>query len=503
VNANGKPPPEIELGEIEIVDLPDEAATAAFAEDVAACLSEGDVVTLSGGLGAGKTTFARALIRAIADDQRLEVPSPTFTLVQVYRAGRLGVSHVDLYRLTDPADLDEIGLTDAMREGAVVVEWPERAGDRLPVDRLDIALAIVGAGRRATVSGRGGLPARFAGSRKGRAFLGTAGWHGASRRHLHGDASARSYERIRSGERCAVLMNWPPGGQLPKDDPRARFRARDVKAFVAVDGGLRATGVSAPEIYAADVASGLLLMEDFGDDRIVVAGEPVAERYAAAVQMLGTIHDQPRPGVLPLPDGSTHSLRHLDADALAPEVAVFARSYVPYATRGVLAADASKGLIDIWTGLSARLAVADTSWVLFDVQSPNLFWLPEREGIARIGVIDFQDMFVGPAAYDVASLCQDARVTIAPRLEKDLWARYVDLRGARNRRFDVESFAEAYAICAALRAMKNLGVFARLIDQGKLRYLSHLPRMREYLERAFEHPVLSSLALWYEKHVSP
>src|SRR5512135_1497738 len=97
--------------------LPDEAATAALAEDVAAILAPGDVIALSGGLGAGKTAFARALIRAVADDAALEVPSPTFTLVQTYAGDRLTISHFDLYRLGSADEIGEIGLADAVAEG--------------------------------------------------------------------------------------------------------------------------------------------------------------------------------------------------------------------------------------------------------------------------------------------------------------------------------------------------------------------------------------------------
>ncbi|MEX0851959.1 MAG: tRNA (adenosine(37)-N6)-threonylcarbamoyltransferase complex ATPase subunit type 1 TsaE, partial [Bauldia sp.] len=121
-------------------DLSDEAATAAFAEDVAVCLARGDVVALSGGLGAGKTTFARALIRAHADDPALDVPSPTFTLVQTYDAGPFPVSHIDLFRVSDEREIDEIGLADSLLDGAALIEWPERAGARLPDNRLDVAL---------------------------------------------------------------------------------------------------------------------------------------------------------------------------------------------------------------------------------------------------------------------------------------------------------------------------------------------------------------------------
>jgi len=147
------------------LDLADETDTATFARQVAAQLVPGDVVALSGGLGSGKTTFARALVRAVVGDPALEVPSPTFTLVQAYPGGRLPVHHMDLYRLTDPRELEEVGLADALIDGAVVVEWPERAGRLLPRDRLDIAFAIVANGRRVTVSGSAAWRQRLADAR--------------------------------------------------------------------------------------------------------------------------------------------------------------------------------------------------------------------------------------------------------------------------------------------------------------------------------------------------
>ncbi|MEJ0096770.1 MAG: tRNA (adenosine(37)-N6)-threonylcarbamoyltransferase complex ATPase subunit type 1 TsaE [Bauldia sp.] len=484
-----------------IIDLPDEAATAALAEDVAARLKPGDVVALSGGLGAGKTTFARALLRALADDPGLDVPSPTFTLAQTYRAGRLAVTHFDLYRLASPDELDEIGFAEAAEDGAVLVEWPERAGDRLPATALDVAFVIAGAGRRAMVTGGEEILARFARSRAVRAFLDRSAWSGAQRRHLQGDASTRAYERIHDGARTAVLMDWPHHGQFAAGDPRAVFRAQDARAFVAVDEALRGAGLSAPEIYVADTVSGFLLMEDFGDDGIVVAGVPDAARYRVVVEALAAVHGQPRPSDLPLPDGSLHRLPPLVGDALMAEVGIFADSYMRHAAGAPLAGDARTEFWAIWSALAERLSHAERSWVLFDVQSPNLFWLPSRRAVARVGFIDFQDMFAGPAAYDVASLCFDARVDIPPALADELSTGYVARRRAADPSFDADSFREAFAIAAALRTIKNMGAFARLADAGKPIYLNHLQRLRGYLLRAVSHPVLSPLALWYERHL--
>jgi len=129
------------------MNLPDEAATARLGQAVAARLEPGEAVCLTGPLGAGKSTLARALVRALTTPHE-EVPSPTFTLVQFYEGPRLAVAHFDLYRLSDPDEAYEIGLDEALDSGAAVIEWPERLEGRLPPDRLDIEIALAEDGGR-------------------------------------------------------------------------------------------------------------------------------------------------------------------------------------------------------------------------------------------------------------------------------------------------------------------------------------------------------------------
>jgi tRNA threonylcarbamoyl adenosine modification protein YjeE len=127
------------------------AATDALGARIAACLGVGDAVALKGDLGAGKTTLARAILRAMG--VRESVPSPTFTLVQSYDTLKLAVRHYDLYRIDDVADMEELGLDEALDQGAVLIEWPEHAGSRLPADALQVALTLDAAGRRARITG--------------------------------------------------------------------------------------------------------------------------------------------------------------------------------------------------------------------------------------------------------------------------------------------------------------------------------------------------------------
>ena len=140
-------------------DLPDAEATARLGAAVALALRPGEAVCLTGPLGAGKSTLARALVRALTTPHE-DVPSPTFTLVQFYSGLQFPLGHFDLYRLERADEAFEIGLDEALEEGAAVIEWPERLGGRLPPDRLDIDIAIDGEGRTARLSLHGAWKGR-------------------------------------------------------------------------------------------------------------------------------------------------------------------------------------------------------------------------------------------------------------------------------------------------------------------------------------------------------
>jgi tRNA threonylcarbamoyl adenosine modification protein YjeE len=145
------------------IALADEAATLALAGRVAALARKGDAILLEGGLGSGKTVFARGFLSALGVAE--EVPSPTFTLVQAYDTAKGPVWHFDLYRLRQPEEVPELGFEEASAAGIVLVEWPERLGSWRPADGLTVALEIAGPGRRsATLTGGGDWPARLAGA---------------------------------------------------------------------------------------------------------------------------------------------------------------------------------------------------------------------------------------------------------------------------------------------------------------------------------------------------
>lgn len=486
--------------------LADEAATARLGEDLAMALRPGDVLALKGDLGAGKSTLARALIRALADDAALDVPSPTFTLVQSYDT-RVPVHHFDLYRLTSASELDELGFDELLAEGAALVEWPERAAGRLPKTAILVELIQEGDGRNARLSGQGACFDRAARSLAMRDFLDKAGWGMAGRRHFAGDASARSYEIVSVEDMPArVLMNSPElvlGPPVRDGKPYAEIAhtAKSVTAFVAIDRALREGDVSVPEIYAEDLDQGFLLLDHLGSEGFLdLEGQPIAERYAAAAELLAMIHGKPWPDRMKAAPGVFHDVPSFDHDAMMIEAELLVDWYVPAITGGPASDDLRAGFRRLWNETFDRLEGRENTLMLRDFHSPNIIWRGDRSGHERLGIVDFQDALIGPAAYDLASLAMDARVTVPPDVEKKTLDAYIAARRAAGA-FDEKTFVEAYAIMAAQRNSKILGIFVRLSQRdGKPGYLKHLPRIRGYLRRALSHPALAALRDFYAAH---
>ncbi|MGA7999542.1 MAG: tRNA (adenosine(37)-N6)-threonylcarbamoyltransferase complex ATPase subunit type 1 TsaE [Bradyrhizobium sp.] len=494
--------------------LSNEAATAHLMADLALLIGPGDVITLSGDLGAGKTAAARAMIRYLAGDDALEVPSPTFTLVQAYDLPPFPLLHADLYRVNDPAELEEIGLSPLPEGTVALIEWPERAPSALPADRIDIALshrpALGSTARAAEITGHGKAAAQVARLQALRQFLDGAGYAEARRLRMAGDASTRSYARLVRDDGVVILMNSPQRPDGPpvhdgKSYSAAVHLAEDVTPFVAIALALRERGFSAPAIHRADLDAGFLITEDFGSDSFVEGDPPapIAERYEVATDMLAALHRETLPETLLLAPQRTYTIPTFDTDALLTEMGLMLDWYLP--DHGIDASDDVRAeFVAMWRDLLSKPAAAARTWVLRDFHSPNLIWLAERAGIAKVGIIDFQDTVLGPTAYDLASLLQDARIDVPEQLELALLTRYIKTRRATDGTFEAAEFAELYAIMSAQRNTKLLGIFARLNRRdGKPQYLRHQPRIWTYLSRSLAHPALAPAREWYAANVPP
>jgi tRNA threonylcarbamoyl adenosine modification protein YjeE len=499
---------------LDDVDLP---RLDVIASRLALALKPGDAIALSGQLGAGKTTLARALVKRICGEG--EVPSPTFALIQRYEAPRFTVSHCDLYRIggyagpSELAEINELGLDDALAEGVLLIEWPERAGDWLPQDRLDIALEETAAPglRRLVLTGQGRWAQRLDRVRELSAFLDKTPYADAGAEYLQGDASTRSYARLVLPDRSAILMNSPrqPDGPPIRDGkPYSQLvhLAEDVTPFVAVAQALRERSLSAPAIYGFDLDRGFLILEDLGDRVFgaeVAKGHDVAELWGAAVDVLLALANEPPPAHLPIEGHTPYRLPDFDADAMLTEASLLIDWFWPALHGKPMPEALREEFAALWHPLLAEAATADPGWVLRDYHSPNLMWLPKRKGVKRVGLLDFQDALRGPLAYDLVSLLQDARLDVPEALERDELARYCAARSA-SPHFSSEQFRMLYATLGAQRNSKILGIFARLAKRdGKRGYLAHLPRVARYLKRDLAHPALEGLRGFYEREFPP
>ena len=494
----------------------DEAGLGLVAEVLALSARPGDVLALRGDLGAGKTTFARAFIRAVLDDPAVDVPSPTFTLLQTYATSRFPISHVDLYRVASASELDELGFDEAVTGSVMLLEWPERAEAALPAARLDIRIeSAADPGQRSLhLTAHGDWAPRLDRMRNVHAFLASyarqTGSSARRLRYLQGDASTRAYARLDLGKGTHVLMNAPamPDGPPVRDGlPYSRIAhlAEDVRPFVAMTRELGRRGLIAPQVYAQDLAQGLLLLDDLGDltlGRAAAAGLSQGDLWRAAVDALIALRRTgPPPRTLAPNDDATHALPDFDRRALSIEAELLVDWYWPAVKGEPIPPTARDEFIALWTVQFDWLTSLPKGWVLRDYHSPNLMWMPQNTGLASIGVLDFQDAMAGPWAYDLVSLLQDARLDVPPTLESELFDHYCDRVAAIEPDFDRTSFAHAYAALGAQRNTKILGIFARLARRDrKPIYLQHMPRIWRYLARDLAHPSLAPLQAWYDRH---
>jgi aminoglycoside/choline kinase family phosphotransferase len=313
-------------------------------------------------------------------------------------------------------------------------------------------------------------------------LLEAAGWGKARRGLLAGDASFRRYDRLEMADGSrAVLMDAPP----PVEDTRP---------FLAIARHLAALGFSVPTILAEDVEHGFLLLEDLGDDtytRLLGRGADEEALYALAVDTLARLHRLPREQVLAV------SVPPYDDQHYNDEVALLTTWYCPGA--GLTLSDAAVvDYLRIWEALYPVARSVPETLVLRDFHVDNLLLLPGREGEAACGLLDFQDALRGPVTYDLMSLLEDARRDIDSDRIARMKARYL----AQMPHVDREAFTASWAVLAAQRHAKVLGIFTRLdARDGKPHYLGHIPRLWRLMEGALAHPVLKPLADWFAQHV--
>ncbi len=344
-------------------------------------------------------------------------------------------------------------------------------------------------------------------------FLARAGWGDASVTPLPGDASTRRYLRLAMDGRKAMLMDQPQDAEAPtapagaSEETRralgynavARLAGADCARFAAVAGWLRGHGLAAPDIYAADHASGFVILEDLGDALFaneLADGGDEKTLYRAAVEVLAKIHANDAPAAL----SSDKPLFDYDQTALVAETDLLTEWFLPLALGRAATQAETEEHRRLWRAALTGIAGSRRVFVHRDYHAQNLLWLPERAGLARVGLIDFQDAVAGNAAYDLVSLTEDARRDVAPEVAEAATAHYLAAMRAQGTPLDETQFRHEMAVMAAQRNAKIVGIFARLAKRdGKARYLAFLPRVWGNLGRDLAHPALADLRTWYDR----
>ncbi len=343
-------------------------------------------------------------------------------------------------------------------------------------------------------------------------LLEETGFAAAQRVPLAGDASTRRYERLVTDERHAVLMDAPPTAETGPCPPgatpaerrqlgwnaMARLAASRVEAFAAVSEHLSSIGLGAPKIYGADLNAGYMVLEDLGDAlyaRVIAeGGADEIELYRVAAEVLAHVHAAPMPTRMTGPSGASWPLLEYDALALEVNVDLFAH-WMPQSTE--IRIDDAR-----WEQVRDALIVKalgfPRAFTIRDYHAENLIWMPEREGLQRVGLLDYQDAIRGWRGWDFAMLLDDARRDVSDAAREAAIRAYLDRTGAED-----AAFRRELAVLGVLNAMRILGRFAQLTHEGKTKYAAFMPREWGHLARNLKHPALAEARAFVEDVARP
>ena len=318
-------------------------------------------------------------------------------------------------------------------------------------------------------------------------FLAKHGLDSANVNFLAGDASFRNYYRVTEEEQTYILMDAPPADE-------------DIVPFVGVANCLLGFGYSAPKIFQMDEEHGFLLLGDLGDDsfNIMIARDTKCETmlYENAVDVLVDLQTKTFSDKLPAGPILSYKITPYSSEVLLSE----ARLLPEWTLTSLMGEDAERDqeFDTLMMPLFERVGSDKRCLTLRDYHADNLMWLPEHSGLARVGLLDFQDALIGHPAYDLVSLLQDARRDVSPELEETMIKRFIEKSGVDSE----EKFREVYAILGAQRNAKIVGIFTQLcLRDGKDAYLSLIPRVWALLERNFWLEDLAPLKAWIDLYV--
>jgi N-acetylmuramate 1-kinase len=489
-----------------------QAETENFAQKLSLWARPGLSIALKGDLGSGKSTFARAFIKALSQNtQDFDVPSPSFSLVQTYDMTRVPVAHVDLYRLANPQEVENLALDELSPNHLLLIEWPERLGSTVLDNTLNLEFSGSGNTRQVSGSASGVWIQALDRNAIIENFIIQNNLQNAKRIFFEGDASSRRYEKLKSKDKDILLMDMPsrPDGPVVKfGKPYSQIAhlAEGIKSVFSINFYLSAAGhYSVPKTIGIDGQNGLALIEDLGSrvyGKMLLAGEDMTQPMLAAAELLADLGNREHTNKIHTLLLGTYIIPPYDEQAMLIEIELLLKWFWPHVHGTEPSDELISSFENIWKQLLPLTQQKLPQIVMRDFHSPNLLWLPERQGIFRVGLIDTQDAVMGHAAYDLVSMIQDARVDIPEQLAEKTFQHYIACRQNGSAPFSEAQFRTAYAVLGAQRATKILGIFARLNKRdGKPAYLKHMPRVSRYLNQNLEHPALESLKNWFDSNM--
>lgn len=475
-----------------ILNLKDESETLAFAKQVARYTVAGDFIRLEGTLGAGKTTFARQFIRALAENESLAVPSPTFNLVQTYGETRLPVAHVDAYRVTNPFELEMLDLDAYFEHGVVLMEWSKNVEDALPEyippkryvmeteigDMLTISLKEENENARTvTLEAKGTWLKRLSlfvpnlmreQDSAGRVnFMKSLGYENVKFKEIPSDCSFKTYYRTNIGSKNLIVMDAPPP-------------VEEIELFMYMTDYLNSINIHAPKIYESDTKKGYLLLEDLE----AVAFSEVCKNTDEQEKWLEKAVDI----LAHIANDTPADVWKYDSHTPWLEAQRFTDWYLPWVTghaTDVSDRDAFKNAwLMAWPVLS-KLPQTTCHW---DYHVDNLMVIKNTDagetGFNDMGVIDYQDARVGPICMDIACLLED-RFPVEEALKTKLIDRFLS---KLNTTVTKQDFMAGYNLCVAHRFFKITGLLVRLEQRDqRIGATARMGQVWKTLNTALEH----------------
>tara|TARA_Y100000590_G_scaffold470226_1_gene662894 strand:- start:7136 stop:8611 length:1476 start_codon:yes stop_codon:yes gene_type:complete len=471
--------------------------TKIFIENLCQIIELNDVIILNGKIGSGKTTLARHIINRILQIDISEIVSPTFNLYQVYENNNQKIHHYDFYRIENDIDLHEIDLAESFDEGITIIEWADKYKNYLPDSYLEIEISEIDEGRVYKLRGCGTFKDRINKHNSLVHFLSNYKKPINKVEKIRGDASKRVYKRLYTQEDSLILMVYDK--KEKKENPSKL--STQIHDYVSICKYLREINVRAPKIYAVDYENQFLVQEDFGDLKYsdIFIKEGFRKLYEPAIDTLINITKNKCPTNIKT-DEAIYKFEEYDKKTYLNEVNIFIDWYWPYVKGSICNAHVKSEFTEIWENLLDKLS-EESSLVLRDFHSPNLIFQPDGKGAEKCGIIDFQDALIGHPLYDLVSLAQDARITI--KLDQELFIIDYYMKDFNFKKYQLNKheFINQYNILGAQRALKILGVFARLsMSYQKHEYLIHIPRILDYINRNMGNESLRSLSIWLKKN---